>query len=1061
MLALMTLLACSDQKLTVNLQPPAVSIVAPAEGSRFLAGEVVTVEAVIRDEDALDALFLSWSSDLQGDLGGQQTLLSAEELAWYTTSALEPGAHTLLLQVTDSDGQETWDQVGVEILENTAPTLSLVSPAEGAQVAAGQDLWVEIAASDAEQSAETLALSWSLTGGALGEVPASPGADGRASFAVAAIAPGAYTLTVTVTDGQGAATAAGVSFEAIDADADGDGYDDVALGGEDCDDSDGSVHPGAEEICDGLGVDEDCDGLVDADDPGAAGRVKGYTDGDGDGWGSGEVLASCGGQGLVSEGGDCDDGDVGVNPGASEACDGVDQDCDAAVDEGVTSTFFVDADDDGYGDPAGALEACAAAAGYAESGEDCDDGDGGVFPGAAEACDEVDQDCDAAVDEGVTSTFFVDADDDGYGDPASTAEACEVGEGFSESSEDCDDSDGGVFPGAAERCDEIDQDCDGDVDEDASDATTWYTDGDGDGWGDDDGAVVACAAPEGGLASGGDCDGGDAAVNPDASEACDAIDNDCDGEVDEAGAEDAAAWYADADGDGYGDPLVSEVACEAPEGFTADATDCEDDPDAGGEIHPGAEEVCDDGVDNDCDGGAGDCRLEGVYSVPDGALLVYGETNNDEVGGVIAGGDADGDGCLDLLLGAPAAGYEGKVYVFPGCGSVGERSVSESAAVISGLGNNDELGAALVSADLDGDEVGELVVGVPRLDGAKVDEVGGAWIFAGPVSGELAASDGDVAIGDDAGTDGQRLGAALALADFDGDGLADLAVAAPEADPYGTRTDGGAIYLFLDPAAGGDLDAADADFSLVGDDNNDQLGEALAVMDLDGDGLPDLAASAPYDSDNVNDAGAVYVFLVDELTGAHNSSQAELVVRGVERNHEIGAALAAGDLDGDGADELVIGAPLWDDPETDAGAVYVVSGVSSGDYTLDDEGVVVATIAGEEASELAGSALAAGDLDGDGCADLLVGGYGSTGDTNYSNSGRAGLFYGPLSGALTLSDAPLLVQADENYERAGAGVALPGDLGGDGVPDMVVGAPRRDDGGSNAGAVSVFEGEGL
>jgi hypothetical protein len=197
---------------------------------------------------------------------------------------------------------------------------------------------------------------------------------------------------------------------------------------------------------------------------------------------------------------------------------------------------------------------------------------------------------------------------------------------------DCDDNSAAVHPGADEVCDGFDNDCSGAVDDDPIDGTVYYADADGDAYGDDDAGLAACATPEGYATQGGDCDDRDGAANPGAVESCDGIDDDCDGEVDEAGATGESTWYADDDGDGFGDAAAGVVGCDAPDGYVADATDCDDLRD---DVNPAATEVCDDAaVDEDCDGVAND--------------------DDDDVTGQSAWyDDADGDG-----FGDPATGLD-------------------------------------------------------------------------------------------------------------------------------------------------------------------------------------------------------------------------------------------------------------------------------------------------------------------------------------------------------------------------------------------------------------------
>ncbi len=319
------------------------------------------------------------------------------------------------------------------------------------------------------------------------------------------------------------------------------------------------------------------DGLADGDT-----SVEDATDADADGF-------------SVAEG-DCDDGNGDVHPGAAEQCDGNDQDCDGAIDEDVVSTWYADGDGDGFGDDAVVYTTCEPPPGAVAVGGDCDDQDDDTFPSADEPCDGVDNDCDGDVDEGVSLTWYADADGDGYGDPSVTTVGCDVPAGAVTNALDCDDRDDTAHPDAEEVCDEVDNDCDGTVDDGV--ATTYWADLDGDGHGNADMPEAACVVPTGYATLNDDCDDTRADVSPDALEACNTIDDDCDGIVDEDDATDAATWYLDVDADGHGDAGAPVRACSVPSGATASSDDCDD---ARADVSPSGTEMCG-GVDEDCDG---------------------------------------------------------------------------------------------------------------------------------------------------------------------------------------------------------------------------------------------------------------------------------------------------------------------------------------------------------------------------------------------------------------------------------------------------------------------------
>ncbi|MCY1015633.1 putative metal-binding motif-containing protein [Pyxidicoccus sp. MSG2] len=361
--------------------------------------------------------------------------------------------------------------------------------------------------------------------------------------------------------------------------------------GGDCDDASSARAPNQAELCDG--VDNNC---VDGIDEGLPSRTF-YLDSDHDGVGAGAALSACSAPANhVSDSGDCDDSDAARKPGLAEVCDDKDNDCDTVVDEGLTvSSYYRDADADGYGNPADSREKCDQPTGYVASNTDCNDTLASVHPGAAEVCNDVDDNCVGGVDEGLpVSTYFRDADTDGYGSPTDARQKCDRPTGYVASNTDCNDTLASVNPGAAEVCNDVDDNCGGGTDEGFN--KTWYRDADADGHGAG-AAVTACTAPAGHVATSGDCNDTVAAVHPGATEMCNDVDDNCAGGVDEGLP--VSTYYRDADLDGHGNPTDSRQKCDQPAGYVANSTDCND---ALASVHPGATEVCND-VDDNCTSG--------------------------------------------------------------------------------------------------------------------------------------------------------------------------------------------------------------------------------------------------------------------------------------------------------------------------------------------------------------------------------------------------------------------------------------------------------------------------
>jgi hypothetical protein len=342
---------------------------------------------------------------------------------------------------------------------------------------------------------------------------------------------------------------------------------------------------------------------------------------------------------------DCDDQDPHRHIDATETCNGLDDDCNGAVDDVTApegSTFYLDLDHDKVGGPE--VQACEPPKDAVAVGGDCDDDDALVHPGVAEVCNGYDDDCDGLVDDAddlETQTWYGDADDDGYGFDTivKVVAGCTVPDGYAAAGGDCDDGRPEVNPDAQEVCNALDDDCDGDVDaaDDSLDGTTYYEDGDNDGFGTPlEDPIVACERPLGYAAESADCDDGDAAVNPEAVEVCNGRDDNCvKGEDD---ATDLVTWYLDADGDTYGGATSIE-ACDRPAGDYVRADgDCDD-----GDVayNPGADE-CGEVLDYNCDGSTGDEDADG-----DGYQASCDDCNDDDAAINPAADEECDDGDVD------------------------------------------------------------------------------------------------------------------------------------------------------------------------------------------------------------------------------------------------------------------------------------------------------------------------------------------------------------------------------------------------------------------------------
>jgi hypothetical protein len=619
---------------------------------------------------------------------------------------------------------------------------------------------------------------------------------------------------------------------------------------------------------------------------------------------------------------DCDNGDATRHPGAYDALgDGVDQDCD-----GVDGP---DADGDGYvGSDAG--------------GDDCDDSRADVYPGAADAWyDGVDADCAGDSD--------YDADDDGH-------------DALSGGGQDCDDTDATIHPGAGEHCDGVDEDCDGTVDDHATDAETFYADGDGDGYGD--GPVIeACAISAGQAETGNDCDDADPTIHPNAADACgDGIDSDCvanhpacglweDGDAGDAD----ATFYGtigsagvgrdvgggqDLTGDGANDVMVGVSA--AANGETAVAIFAGPSP--------------------------------GSATVDDADVRIVQASMSDAGDRgwtcVVVTPDLTGDGEPDVFIGNPDVGdhYEGLANFYSAPFTGDRESDAPDVGVVPQ--SHEELGRYFAApGDLTGDGVDDFVV-------TSEDFQTETLVFAGPIDASVTTAD---AVGTLSGawpsSDIAEVGVGLAGGDVNGDGIADLI----------TGTEDDESFLFFGPLDGARTDE-EADGRFVGESLAGMGCDATVSADQDGDGYAEVVVGAcGFFSQQV------YVF-DGPFGGDRTPADAEAEIQSEDDDDELGQTTASLDLDGDGAADLAVGAYGHDTgfDGTDDGYLLVYYGPLRGTIALLDADVA---LHGDANDQYFGCrAASAGDVDADGFPDLLVGA--DCGSWATTAPGFATLWYG-------------------------------------------------------------------